>query len=566
MRNWIARSALPCVIALAIAPAVGAVEANFDAGNTSAAVDGYVGMAGDGWAGVWEAALTLAGDPPEPVGEPTISVVEGGTELFPGGGNYLSFAAAETSKAAVARQYAGVSAGFDAAMPHTVSFKLRIDEDVQNGGSYDSYQDRYFVCDSPGAVTGTTYDNSWSLFSFATDKGPLPAKNWGVFDGTCDNSGLTDARIVDTGIPLVGGTVYDVEMTVDPSRRLYSAAISDGVNSFYQENLRFRTAEYAVGSTLSFGVLSEAAADTREFSLDAISIEQTTLNWNLPSAIEARFSDGNTSDPDGFRASSGNGWDAGWQLKSNGNASMTGLTPPTQIVSPGDSAFAGELSPGSGAYFDVRVSPTKDGVGQASAARKYDLAYGEFDAADPHYIEFEIRLEEDLSLGNFSNYEDRYAFFGAPSLYDGTKTECSWIVMAFGADDGSGHITPASWLFYNGGRDSGGFDTSLFADSGIALETGMTYQFQITIDPETGMYDAYVSNGTDSAFFEDLGFRTGSGDIGRYIHFNGRGNQAVEMRHVAVDNLAISQVPEPSTAILLLLGAFGVLFGKRPAR
>ena len=482
MKHCTARFFLPCVIALAIVPFAGAIEANFDAGNTSGAVDGYVGMAGDGWAGAWETALTLTGDPPEPVGEPTISV-ESVAELFPGGGNYLSFTAAETSKAAVAREYADISAGFDASVPHTISFKLRIDEDVQDGGSYDTYQDRYFVCDSPGAVTGTTYDNSWSLFSFATDTGPLPGKNWGVFDGTCDNSGLTSARIVDTGIPLVGGTVYDVEITVDPSRRLYSASISDGVNSFYQENLRFRTAEYAIGGTLSFGVLSEAAADTRAFSLDAISIEQTALNWNLPSAIEARFSDGNTSDPDGFRASTGNGWDAGWVLKSNGGASMTGLTPPTQIVSPGDAAFAGEVSPGSGAYFDIRISPTKDAVGQASAARMYDLTYGEFDAGDPHYIEFEIRLDEDLSLGNFSSYEDRYSFFGAPSLYDGTKSGCSWMVMAFGDDDGSGNITPASWLFYNGGRDGGGFDTSLFADSGIALETGMTYQFKITIDP-----------------------------------------------------------------------------------
>ena len=566
MKHCAARLLLPCVLVLVIAPIAGAIEANFDAGNTSAAVDGYVGMAGDGWTGAWETAITLTGDPPEPIGEPTVGVIESGTELFPGGGNYLSFAAAETSKSAVARTYDELEAGFDASLPHTVSFKLRIDEDVQNGGSYDTYQDRYFVCDSPGPVTGTTYDNSWSLFSFATDKGPLAAKNWGVFDGSCDNSGLTEARIVDTGIPLVGGTVYDVDITVDPSRRLYSASISDGVNSFYQENLRFRTSEYAAGRTLSFGVLSEAATDTREFSLDAVSVEQTTLNWNLPGMIEARFSDGNTSEPDGFRASFGNGWAAGWQLRGNGNASMTGLIPPTQVVSPGDSAFAGEISPGSGAYLDVRISPKNDGTGQASAAREYDLAYGELDAGDPHTVEFEVRLEEDLSLGNFSDYEDRYAFFGAPSLYDGTKIGCSWMVMAFGDDNGTGNFTPASWLFYDGGRDGGGFDTSRFEDSGIALETGVTYQFRITIDPETSSYDAYVSNGTESASFEGLGFRTGSGDIGRYVTFNGRGSQAAEMRHIAVDNLTISPVPEPSTAVLLILGLLGLLVGKRRLR
>ncbi len=577
MRYRLSRLILPCVLIFSGVSFAGAIGLEFDAGNTSEAVDGYVGMAGDGWATEWQIVPSLGGDPPAPLGSSSVTVVSPGdasfAELYPGGGNYLSVAATEVSKWGLARQYAetfspgGGGTDFDASHPHTISFKIRVDEDVQNpAGSYDTYQDRYYICDSPSPVNGTTYDNSWSVFSFATDTGPLPGKNWGVFDGSCDNSGLTQARIVDTGIPLVGGTVYDMEITVDPSRRLYSAAISDGVNSFYRENLRFRTSEYAVGRALSFGVLSTDATDVRAFSLDTVAVEPASLSWNLPWAIEARFSDGNSSLPDGFRGVTGNGWNTEWKLRGNGKASMTGLSPPTQIVSPGDAVFAGEVSPGGGAYLDVRISPTTEGtVGQASAARQYDLTYGEFSADEIHVIDFEVRLEEDLSLGNFSDFEDRYAFFGAPDLYDGTKVGCSWIVMAFGGDDGSGNINPGSWMFYNGGGDGGGFDTSLFQDSGIALATGTTYQFKITIDPENGLYDAFVSDGAQSASAKGLGFRNAVKDIGRYVHFNGRGTQAADLRHMAVDNLVVSPIPEPCGALLMMLGA-ALLIMKRRGR
>ena len=449
----------------------------------------------------------------------------------------------------MSRGYDAFAADFDATKPHTISWKIRIDEDVVNGETYDIYEDRYFICDSPQPVTGTTYDNSWSVFSFATDKGPLPAKNWGVFDGSLDNSGLTESRIIDTGIPLVGGTVYDMEITVDPARRMYAASISDGTNTFYQEALRFRTAEYSVGRFLSFGIQSIEETDQRQFSLDAISIQQTTLNWApLPTQIEARFSDGNSDLVDGFRATAGNGWATGWALQGNGNGSMTGITPPTQVVEQGYPEFLGEVSSGSGAYLDFRMSPINDGTAQASAARKYDVAYGEFDASVEHTIEFEVRIDEDLTAGQFSDFQDRYAFFGAPSLYDGTKAGCSWMIMLFAADDGTGSLSaPLNWVLFDGMKDGGAFDLTSFVDSGMTVQSGVTYKFEVTVDPVNGEYDATISDGTNSYTATDLGFRTADFDD-RYVTFNGRGNTADEMRHMSIDNVLIYNEaggPEP---------------------
>ena len=543
MKTWVVQCSLMTLIALG-APLVSlGIEARFDAGNTTSAVDGYVGMFGDGWTTEWQSVLSTDAETGLPIGEPTVSVLTsadpGFTELAAGSGNYLSFAATNTNKCAVSRGYDAFSTGFDATQPHTISWKIRIDEDVQNEfGTYDTSTDRYFICDSPAPVNGTTHDNSWSIFSFATDFGTLSAKNWGVFDGSLNNSGLSGQRIVDTGIPLVGGTVYDMEITVDPANRIYATSISDGTNTFYQEGLRFRTAEYSVGKFLSFGIHSLDDTDQRQFSLDDISIQQTTIDWDLPTQIEARFSDGNSSLPDGFRGGFGGGWNADWKLQGNGNGSMTGITPPTQVVAQGDAEFLAEVSPGSGAYFDYRMSPKNDGVGQASAGRLYDIGYGEFDASVEHTIEFEIRIDEDLSSGQFSNWEDRYAFFGAPTIYDGTKSGCSWMIMGFGADDGSGNVSPLSWSLYDGLKDGGSFDTSLFVDSGIAMESGVTYQFEVTVDPVNGEYDVTISNGTDTFTATDLGYRTADFDT-RYVTFNGRGSTADEMRHMAIDNILI---------------------------
>ena len=555
MRIWVVLCSLVALVALA-APSVSlGVEAGFDAGNTSSAVDGYEGMFGDGWTTAWQPVLTMTGDPPVPVAEPTVSVLTsadpGFAELAAGSGNYLSFAATNTSKCAVSRGYDAFSTGFDATQPHTISWKIRIDEDTQaEFGTYDTSNDRYFICDSPAPVTGTTYDNSWSIFSFATDFGALAAKNWGVFDGSLNNSGLSGQRIVDSGIPLVGGTVYDMEITVDPANRMYAASISDGTNTFYQEGLRFRTAEYSVGKFLSFGIHSVEETDQRQFSLDDISIQQTTIDWApLPTQIEARFSDGNSEEPlvDGFRGGFGGGWNDEWKLRGNGNGSMTGIAPPTQIVDSGDADFVGEVSPGSGAYLDYRMSPINDGVGQASAARLYDIAYGEFDSSAEHTIEFEVRIDEDLSAGQFSEYEDRYAFFGAPSLYDGTKTGCSWMIMAFGADDGSGNLAAMNWVLFDGLKDGGAFDLTRFVDSGMTVQSDVTYKFEVTVDPVNGEYDVVISDGTDTFSASDLGFRTDEFE-NRYLTFNGRGNTADEMRHMAIDNILIyndASGPEP---------------------
>ena len=61
MRIWVVQCSLVALSAL-ITPSVSfGIDADFDAGNTSMAVDGYVGMSGDGWTTEWQPALTIDG-------------------------------------------------------------------------------------------------------------------------------------------------------------------------------------------------------------------------------------------------------------------------------------------------------------------------------------------------------------------------------------------------------------------------------------------------------------------------------------------------------------------------
>ncbi len=257
-----------------------------------------------------------------------------------------------------------------------------------------------------------------------------------------------------------------------------------------------------------------------------------------PDAIQADFTDGNGSvQADQFRGRAGMGWQTNWQVRGNGQASVTTHATPTEVREAGDPGFA-EVLPGAGSYLDASIHMKSDSsIGQACIARPYESFAG-IDPTQPHTIQFALRIDENMGTGTtFVNQEDRYFLFDAPELKDGTKSDCSWILAAFGATRSDSNFNAGEWVFLD--STSGGFYGNEWVNSGITLSTGTTYTFAVQVDPANGSYDVAVSDGTRGRVYTDLGFRTAADAVGQYIHFGGRGNRAADDRQLSLDLLRI---------------------------
>ncbi|MBN2217000.1 MAG: BNR-4 repeat-containing protein [Pirellulales bacterium] len=247
--------------------------------------------------------------------------------------------------------------------------------------------------------------------------------------------------------------------------------------------------------------------------------------------VVARFDGGNsTGVVDAYPGTAGDGWMGAWQAP----ASRALLSAQVLASSP--------LATGTGNYLDVSIDMDSDVTdsnnGQGCVARNYGDYYGEFSAALPHTIQFQIRIDENLGTGTtFTSNLDRYYFFDYPSARSGTAAACSWAVFAFGADYGTAKAK--KWSFYNGLQDSGDFSEYQLVNTGMSVVAGTTYDFTITVDPANRLYAASVSNGSTTASVAGLGFRTSTAAVGQFLHFGGKGNQPADVRAFSLDSIQI---------------------------
>jgi len=265
----------------------------------------------------------------------------------------------------------------------------------------------------------------------------------------------------------------------------------------------------------------------------------------LRADVVANFAGGNSSSAvDAYPGMAGSGWLDAWQLQI-ARAQMTG----TQVLS------SYPLATGGGNYLDASIDMDADvtdaNQGQGCVARTYDDYYGDFSAALPHTIQFKVRIDESMSGGTFTSDLDRYYFFDNPTATNGTRAENSWAVFAFGANYGTS--VAKKWAFYNGLQDGGAFSENRLVNTGMSVVTGTTYDFTITVDPANRRYDASIYNGSTTASFTGLGFRTASAAVGRVLHFGGKGNQPADLRAFSLDSVLIpdnggTEPPELPTA------------------
>jgi len=251
------------------------VVADFTDGNGTAAVDAYVGIPGDGWKTAWGAnQLLTAGD--------TLTATNWVTAANPvaGGGNYLSSSVFTSVTAGASASYATLrnyTDGIDLALPYRIDFTIRIDEDI--AATFDEYHDRYVICDGASTATGTATSNSWSILAHGAAGAAAHAGvvgKWAFYNGRNNGNyyGTNPENLLDTGVALTMGGVYDFSVTVDPIARKWSGTVSDGITSFSQSEMGWRTSASLGFANLVFGTRADVGDETRAWSIDSISITQ----------------------------------------------------------------------------------------------------------------------------------------------------------------------------------------------------------------------------------------------------------------------------------------------------
>ncbi|XHR29489.1 MAG: hypothetical protein ACFUZC_02795 [Chthoniobacteraceae bacterium] len=242
-------TALICPFSLGIAAPV---TAEFADGNSTSAVDGYVGTAGAGWKGPWVLVSKDA---------VFSATVEDNAPLKTGAGKYLS-AKANTAGGV---SYAGGSInrnytdGIDPTQPVKYTFLIRPE--------VISSQTRYMIFDAPVSQPSTGPNMTWAIV--------LAGASWNVFNG--DQAG--GGKEIQTGVTAEKGAVYAITVNADPTAKTFTLKIADAAGGVLYTSealgLRSNTSD-KLGGYLTFA-FADTIPDTPDafgFSIDSVSISQ----------------------------------------------------------------------------------------------------------------------------------------------------------------------------------------------------------------------------------------------------------------------------------------------------
>lgn len=496
------------------------IAANFNAENTTADTDGYAGKAGNGWANAWNAyaaSPTVTRD--NPIGNE--------------GDKFLSVP--NTSSNPIVRRKITSTDDIDITQPHTVSWQWRFDGNWASVGG--DANDRIHFFAAADAQSGTNSGNAWLLGMVAHNS--FHEGNWYAFDGGSSSSwGVGNHR--DSGMAVQPDTVYDFKVVVDPIHGTYDTTITDGITTVTMPHLTFRNrttlADGVSWDYLHFGGNANSASDNIKFALDSVRV-------NSSPCVVANFSDGNTPGTiDTYTGSTGGaGWVGGWSTY--GTSDVT-VTPTVSLTDP------------LGSPCDPYLSVTASGAGDRTLRRHYE-AYGDLDPAKPHRISWTWRFDGDPA--DLNSVNDRIHFFGQDNAHSGSGADNSWLI-GWVAADGSYDIHEGHWYFYD--RVDGSFNKGNMVNTGLELDPDAIYDFAVTVYPDLGTYDAWLSDGTNRYGATGLTFRNGDTGVYDWIHFGGCSSADGDDWAFSLDSVKIEYVPEPAT-IGLLLGGLAALARRR---
>lgn len=544
-----------CVLALVAVSAGADVVAEFTHGNDDATyVDAYHGIAGDGWTSPWVENFNNVAN-----GASTTGVVST-TELYAGGGSYLSTALAASATTtnvqyALGREHADVSMA-GAQMMQSIEFYFRIDEDLTRVDELmqpifgSSATDRYQLFGGPAGANTASSGSTWQVHGYSVATGNCPVgceKEWSFVNGGGAGS-LTPEMAVNTDVPLIGGANYYFKIGFRPNEKKWDGFVTTTVGGTtysydsrgdFPNGLGFRN-NTGTDRWLYFSSRADDDTDAREFSVDGVRI--VPLGVGNREKVEAHFTDGNsTTAVDGFPGVAGLGWRDAWQVRASTGGSVVGTA-----MTSSDIGYS-ELKPGqSGTY--LKVDATHEAEDSYTGLTRNYKAFGDgLDWTKKHSIQFSVRIDEDL-IANFNTVDDRYQFSDISNGFNADES-ATWTVACYGGSDDV--IASADdigvWTFYDGDRDGGARLAENNVASTIAVVAGQVYDFTIIVDPESESYIGSVSNGTDTFTTGTLGWRTSRTDvIGGYLCFDTRagGVMGTEVRSFSLDDVVITHLPD----------------------
>ncbi len=183
-----------------------------------------------------------------------------------------------TAKESCLRRTYGNYAEVDSALPHVIRWKWRFDGDAR---ALTSFHDRIHFFADKTPIHGSTHSNAWLIgVAYGVEAGREPiVGRWYFFDS--HHSGKYDSEfhernMVDTGLALKPGAVYEFEVVVDPQQGTYAATIDDGEEKFTAADLHFRSGQPGEYPVLHFGGCATATGEDHAFSLDSIELRSVS--------------------------------------------------------------------------------------------------------------------------------------------------------------------------------------------------------------------------------------------------------------------------------------------------
>jgi hypothetical protein len=224
----------------------------------------------------------------------------------------------------------------------------------------------------------------------------------------------------------------------------------------------------------------------------------------------------------------GDGWVEGWQYHGNGRAEVTDANPLNKggnyLVSSGDRSTA-------------RYSHQKLRVRQGVSRRREDV-HGDLDFDRPHTLAFDFRVDS-LPEAWATSSGVRVEMFDSVHRAVGPVSHLSWGGIAYGGPD------RGNWEFV----DRKGTADKAWAsrDTGVALEAGVVYSFEITLypgttgpdyDPAVGpTYDLTIRHPGGTHTAKGLGMRNYEGP-GAYLNWSIKGGES----KFSLDSIRIASV------------------------
>jgi len=246
------------------------VEAEFNDAPIPKTVDTFYGSKpGRGWATPWLA-----------VGNPT-GTVRHKDALSGGQDPYLSLKFGPSTARVVAREY-GRRGTFNPRKPHVISWRWRFDGDFKQFGGH--YRDRVLFYANSSFHTNTDSSLSWLICVVGAAEEEAPPRDgelrhffpmsWCFFSPFDEGKRFLDGRdMVDTGMKLRPGVVYNFAVAVYPQEGRYDAAIRDDQQTVIRTGLKFRNSEATQQNVVHFNIRTANKKRKLGFSLDSVRIE-----------------------------------------------------------------------------------------------------------------------------------------------------------------------------------------------------------------------------------------------------------------------------------------------------